>query len=669
MDYKLSYLLRNDVTRKIGLQEAMNLTGFEREGLITKLNNFDYKIDEKNTLFIKPVSSLEWTSYLLNSTSNMIYELEIIERRLVIFLMILMEEDNSSIYHFQDLLKVSRGTILSDIKILRNELSELNVRILYDRNKGYLLEGNIHTVLKTARNYISKLLESEAGSYILHYFISYKSFNLYAQVRDTISHYINQTNFTFVPSRIDEIIYFSIFCKKRLLTANTSPIEEMNQIKSISMYSVVKEMLSDLYDKNLSDGNISIFMINLLTILQGNIHEPTFDFLLQLSAEIIHRVEKYAAIQFKNFRDLLFSVYNHLVPAFFRIKYDLEISNPLMETIYSEYHSVFHITKLSLQPLEKLTENTIRDEEIGYFTILFGGAINVENELELDDEKFKALIVCPNGISSSLILESELRLIFPNIDFIASESLEGIKNISKDSYDFIFSTVPIDTNKKVYTVKPIMNQREKNSLINKVHTEWLIPGLTFPNVETIIEAVGPYVTLKDGVTKEQLYRVLNRKINTQFEKDDTYSLKDYLKADYIHFKEKSDSWEEAVRTAAATLLAKGFIDEYYVDSMIQSINKYGAYIYMGSQVALPHASPEDGVYKTGFSMLVLDEPINILDDPSFSTRIIIVLASVDNKQHLKALNDLTTILSKDNCIQRILHTKNKKEILGIIRKG
>jgi mannitol/fructose-specific phosphotransferase system IIA component (Ntr-type)/galactitol-specific phosphotransferase system IIB component len=339
-----------------------------------------------------------------------------------------------------------------------------------------------------------------------------------------------------------------------------------------------------------------------------------------------------------------------------------------MDTIYSEYYSVFHITKIALKPLENVTGNVIQDEEIGYFTILFGGAINAESEIELENERFKALIVCPNGVSSSLILESELRILFPNIEFIASDSLEGIKSIPKGAYNFIFSTVPLDTNKKVYVVKPIMNQLEKNKLINIVQSDWLITGFTVPNVDTIIETIEPYISLKDGVTKEQLYRALNQKINIQFEKEDNYGLKDFLTADYIHFEKSFNSWEEAIEKAAEPLLMDGLIAESYIEAMIQNIYQYGAYIYMGNQVALPHASPEDGVHETSFSMLVLEEPVDILADSDFRTTIIIVLASIDSKQHLNALNDLTTILSEDNRVKRLLQASDKQQILEIIGK-
>ena len=49
-------------------------------------------------------------------------------------------------------------------------------------------------------------------------------------------------------------------------------------------------------------------------------------------------------------------------------------------------------------------------------------------------------------------------------------------------------------------------------------------------------------------------------------------------------------------------------------------------------------------------MLVLEEPIYLLDDPEQEVRLLICIAAIDNESHLKALSHLTTILrDKKSC--------------------
>lgn len=211
MVYKISYLLDKEKTNSIKVNEAMEVTNLNWKELRENLDCFQYELSD-DTLKIEKVSALEWTKFFLENDA-MDYELEIDERQYMIYLMIYSQEENTSVFHFQDIMGVSRGTILSDIKTLREKLAEDAIEISYDRQKGYVLEGNINNMIRNAKNYISRLIESENGKFILHYLVSRTRLSLYAEVKDKILYHISQSNFKYVPSRIDEIIYFTIFPK------------------------------------------------------------------------------------------------------------------------------------------------------------------------------------------------------------------------------------------------------------------------------------------------------------------------------------------------------------------------------------------------------------------------------------------------------------------------
>ncbi len=76
------------------------------------------------------------------------------------------------------------------------------------------------------------------------------------------------------------------------------------------------------------------------------------------------------------------------------------------------------------------------------------------------------MIVCPSGISSSLILKSELQQLFPMIFFTETNSADRLHEVDETSYDIIFSTVPLtltDKKKSLYVLHPIMTDLEKIS--------------------------------------------------------------------------------------------------------------------------------------------------------------------------------------------------------------
>lgn len=167
-----------------------------------------------------------------------------------------------------------------------------------------------------------------------------------------------------------------------------------------------------------------------MTALQGELRDTKLEFLLDISGEIIRKMELLAVVQFEQPRELLMNVYYHLVPAYFRINYGFYLPNVLIKDIRQSYRLLYHLCEQALAPLEKLTKRSIPSEEIGFFTILFGGEIFGQKN-EQRQEKLKALIVCPSGISSSLILQSELRRLFPMIEFKETNAVREIENVSE----------------------------------------------------------------------------------------------------------------------------------------------------------------------------------------------------------------------------------------------
>lgn len=50
---------------------------------------------------------------------------------------------------------------------------------------------------------------------------------------------------------------------------------------------------------------------------------------------------------------------------------------------------------------------------------------------------------------------------FSTIRFQEAGSIDQLQNISEENYDAVFSTIPLNSKKRVYLVKPLMSQLEK----------------------------------------------------------------------------------------------------------------------------------------------------------------------------------------------------------------
>ncbi|MFK4997097.1 hypothetical protein ACI2OX_04420 [Bacillus sp. N9] len=85
----------------------------------------------------------------------------------------------------------------------------------------------------------------------------------------------------------------------------------------------------------------------------------------------------------------------------------------------------------------------IPEDEVGFLTLHFGGLIKQDNELH--SKVYRALIVCPNGVSSSLMLENQLKSLFPQFLWTSSLSSYDFQDLDEAEYDLVFSTVFLKT--------------------------------------------------------------------------------------------------------------------------------------------------------------------------------------------------------------------------------
>ena len=150
-------------------------------------------------------------------------------------------------------------------------------------------------------------------------------------------------------------------------------------------------------------------------------------------------------------------------------------------------------------------------------------------------------------------------------------------------------------------------------------------------------------------------------------------MNDVLREDLIQTKERVNNWQEAIEIAAQPLLSKGYIETSYIDAMVDSVNRLGAYIVLAPHVAVPHASPEKGVKRLGMSLLRLNEPVDFnLDSEDYDddrqVQLVFVLAAIDSSAHLKALQQLVMILDDEETIQALIHADNIEEMYQMINE-
>lgn len=138
-----------------------------------------------------------------------------------------------------------------------------------------------------------------------------------------------------------------------------------------------------------------------------------------------------------------------------------------------------------------------------------------------------------------------------------------------------------------------------------------------------------------------------------------------LTKDFIQFEDEVKDWEEAIVKSSKPLLDAGLIEKSYVKAMIDSVKEYGPYIVIAPNVAMPHARPETGSKKVGFSILKLKNPVAFSEEEGHKVQLLIALSCADANTHIEILQALVMILSDEEKNNKLFNAKTIEEILDV----
>lgn len=109
----------------------------------------------------------------------------------------------------------------------------------------------------------------------------------------------------------------------------------------------------------------------------------------------------------------------------------------------------------------------------------------------------------------------------------------------------------------------------------------------------------------------------------------------------------------------------GVIKEGYVEELIRQTKDSNNCSFLGTKMAIPHASIEDGVLKTGVGFLINKQPICYPFGQKL--QVIAPIAISDLTKHLRAINQLADLSSEQN-IAELLELSSTNEIYQKIKE-
>lgn len=591
------------------------------------------------------------------------YEWSPEERTAWILILLLLQGQPLFLDDLAALTKVSRNTTLVDISRLRKELMRFSLTLKSHRGSGYDVQGEEDAKRKALLYFVDKLglIQGANRLHAEQIQLEQGRASLFDEEK------IQSLTFTILECEkelglqyADEVIYqlavrFWLFARRQaqnqFITMDVVEKEVLGKTKEMKAAARICQKVEELVSIPIPEDEVYFFTIHLLGAkvqhwwkpdLQSDEHKK----LEQVVKKMTDDFQFYACVYIENRKEMEQQLLLHVKPAYYRVKYGLEMKNGMTNEIKEKYSDIFQITQKVIHHLETLVEKKVSDDEIAFIAIHFGGWLRMAG-FEPTKRK-KAWIVCANGVGTSAIIKSQLEHLFSSVDFTKTLSLRDYNSMAYGDVDFVVSTVTLEKSSvPVFKVNPILSDMDKERLLKQVHSmtgeESVFERKI--SVDSVLQVVKQFAQIEN---EQALKNALRQKLLDIPEKSVILekNLLELLPIEHIQCVDAVHNWEEAIEVAASPLLQKGMITKEYVLAMIQHVKELGPYIKVSPDVALPHGKPEEGVRELSYSLLKLKHPVDFIEKSDSKVAIWIVLASIDQHSHLHSLNQLSNIFQK-----------------------
>lgn len=445
------------------------------------------------------------------------------ERKVIILFELFSAKGYVTIEYLRNLLKVSRGTVIRELKSVNKWLTSQGLKLKSLPHYGLKIEGEevilrqailVFVAKNVGREKLLSVLKSPAqiGEEIVErcmkQFLQEVDLSYIVKVVKSIEKHLSISNWAKI---YEELILYLAISTKRIKLGHTVSIPKgiEEDLKTTAEYFQAVNIAKRLGKKFNVEFPIEEIVYITIYLLSGKL--VTNKTLLGedevkieiVTLQLIYNVGKSMGVNFIIDEELYKNLRSHLISAIWRLKYGLPIFNPMLKTIKNKYPNILRSVKNSIKIIEKIIGCKINEDEVGYITLHFAASLERNKLSTTTNVTYKALVVCATGYGTAQVLASRLEKEFPNIKI---EGVVGNTEVNEfiltHSIDIVISTVPLNISKVlVVEVSPLLTIKdiskikkylEKQSMSNFVENQKNPYGL-----ENLIEIIKRHCTIEN----------------------------------------------------------------------------------------------------------------------------------------------------------------------------
>lgn len=398
------------------------------------------------------------------------------QRRLNIYYNLLITSPkNTNLLELSNKYYVGQTSIINDLKYIEENFMYKGLILVKDKY-GTRIEGNEKIIRKAISTIILKFktenkihLNNESRLDIGTYTELVNKFS----ERDVnkIEKYIcdleNKLEYKFGDVYYINICTHILILLQRIKNNNFRFNLEKKDISDKKLYKLAKELVEKInYDFCIKIPENEIFNIYTYLCSSGKANfyylDENFEELLNDDnfIEFITLLNNNLNLDISLNKHIYFNFLIHIKSLINRLKFDIDINNPLLNYVKEKFNTLFlDIKYIVLNLNKKNIFSKLNDSEISYIVTYY------QIYIESTERNKNILIICSSGMGTSQLLKVRIEKRFKNINIVDVISKDELLKKDISNIDFIISTVYIKKlNIPVLYVSALLNDEDVNTI-------------------------------------------------------------------------------------------------------------------------------------------------------------------------------------------------------------
>jgi len=378
------------------------------------------------------------------------------EIRILNLLNILLSNEYVKAQDLQEQLFISKTQLNKDLRVIRELLEPYELNLKSVPYHGLSIEGNEFNKRLCLSNYLQRDIHFDWDQISLIDETIPKELKM--TIRKILYHRLKEENFNVSENAFQSLVtHLCIMLLRVRKNLNIAPVyinrqeietdDKLHELSRLILSDIEKE-----YDIRFTSGEEMYLLIHLAgkRYWENDENIVVSQEINNLINRLLEHIKEEYHVDFFNSFDLRIQLNLHMIPLQTRIRYNLNMINPLLNEIKARFVFEFDMALSCCRIIEKEYNCILSEDEASYIALYFG--------LEMDKNKIinkkKALLVCQSGKVSTMILKNQLLEKFSAyLDRIDSCLLIELQDIDLSEYQYIFSTIPISQRVQI----PIIN--------------------------------------------------------------------------------------------------------------------------------------------------------------------------------------------------------------------